>query len=83
MTEDHTTEIRGEVLAKIVLTIPCEACQACIGEHCKKRGGEVLQTGLPVRVHVQRVAPVWVIYQVGYQQGRRDMKEKLSGSPRT
>lgn len=73
-----TTEVKGEVLVRIVLTIPCAACKARTGEHCRKRGGEAIREGLPVRVHVQRIAPVWVIYKIGYAAGSRDMREQLN-----
>ena len=79
--DSSITTIEGDLLCKVVLAIPCDFCRARAGETCKKRNGEALYEGLPVRVHIQRIAPVWVIYKVGYLAGRRDMKEKMSGSP--
>lgn len=75
--DEGITEISGDLLCKVVLAIPCDFCRARAGETCKKRSGEVLYEDLPVRVHIQRIAPVWVIFKVGYHVGRRDMKEKL------
>jgi hypothetical protein len=72
-----STEIWGSAMSKIVLAIPCEHCRARAGEPCRNRDGESLFERLPIRVHIHRIAPVWVIYKVGYHAGGRDMKEKL------
>ena len=80
MADGSITTVDGDLLNKVVLAIPCDFCRARAGDSCKKRSGETLYEGLPVRVHIQRIAPVWVIYKVGYLAGRRDMKEKLSAN---
>ena len=62
----------------IALNIPCDKCKAVAGEPCRNQAGEPLQKveGLPVLVHVARITPVWVIYQIGYRHGCRDTRKK-------
>jgi hypothetical protein len=78
--DEFTTMVRGDLLRQIVLHIPCAHCKADVGEPCTTKEGDELPD-IPVEIHVSRIAPVWAIYKVGYHKGRRDMKEKMSGSP--
>ena len=79
MTDDMEVPVSVPALRMIALNIPCDRCKAGVGDACRKPSGESLwKDGLPTRVHVQRVAPVWVIYKIGYRHGRRDMKKEIN-----
>lgn len=79
MTEDMTDLISLARLRTIALNIPCGWCDAKPGEPCKSKEGETYQIGnLPIRVHIARIAPVWVIYKIGYSHGRRAMKTEIA-----
>lgn len=79
MTEEavpHTPELR-----EIALSIPCNDCKAVVGRPCVDPRGVVLNEGGPAHFHLVRVTPIWVIYKIGYRNGRRDtMKEMKSAN---
>jgi len=62
-------------LKNLVLNIPCAHCGARVGEPCRTQEGELTSTELPLLAHIARIAPVWAIYKIGFQHGRRSMKQ--------
>jgi hypothetical protein len=73
VSPDIAVPVSSEKLRMLVLNIPCEACQAEAGENCRV----TLATEIGASFHMERVAPVWVIYRIGYQHGRRMMKKEI------
>ena len=79
MSDTSVIPLVVEDVVEMVKNIPCEGCKASVGEPCRNKDGEPLwDVGLPVLVHAARVAPIWVVYQIGYRHGRRDMKKELT-----
>jgi hypothetical protein len=78
--DEWITTVEGDLLSQIVLSIPCSRCHAKAGQPCRKRDGESLYEGLPVRTHAHRITVVWVIYKIGYHHGRRDIKKEMNSA---
>jgi hypothetical protein len=72
-----TALIENEEVRAIAMNIPCDWCKAGPQEPCTQDGEPLPTEQLPFPVHIARVAPIWVIYKVGYRQGCRDMKREI------